>query len=491
VAQICVSLTDETTGGVVQRMRALAGVADMFEVRGDLVRDLDMLEILRARTQPIVFACRPVAEGGRWEEGESQRRMVLLEAVKRGFDYVDVEYKSDFMDVAMEKSGSGLVLSYHDLEGTPADLDGLYARMCQRGADVVKIAVVPRSVADVGRLLEFAARVASEGGRPLVAIALGPLGVATRLLAGRYGAPFTYASAAEGAEAADGQLPAAAMAEVYRVREVTPATRVYGVLGGTVRRSLSPLLHNQAFAARQIDAVYVPLQAEAIEPFLRALPGLDVAGFSVTRPYKEAILPHLHEVEDQAAQCGSVNTVVVHEGTLRGSTTDGIGVVGPLRRRGELKGREVVILGAGGAARAAALSVRRRGARVTLLARNPGQGAAAAAAVGCGHASLADLPRQPWDVLINATPVGSASAPGETLVPAGLHRAGTIVLDMVYDPLETRLLREARAAGCAVVDGLEMLLAQAVAQFETWTGLEAPLQAMTEAAARIAREQRE
>jgi shikimate dehydrogenase len=257
-----------------------------------------------------------------------------------------------------------------------------------------------------------------------------------------------------------------------------------------VRRSLSPLLHNQAFAARKVDAVYVPLQAEGIEPFLRALPALDLAGFSVTQPYKVEILPHLHEVEDSAALCGSVNTVVVQEGALRGSTTDGIGVVGPLKKRGELKGKAVVIVGAGGAARSAALSLRRKGARVTLLARNPRQVAEAAAAVGCAQAPLADLPRQAWDVLINATPVGSAAAPADTPIPATLHRPGTIVLDMVYDPLETRLLREARAAGCTVIDGLEMLLAQAVAQFETWTGLPAPVEAMTEAAARIAQEQR-
>jgi shikimate dehydrogenase len=227
-----------------------------------------------------------------------------------------------------------------------------------------------------------------------------------------------------------------------------------------------------------------------METFMKALPALGLAGFSVTRPYKVEILPHLHEVEESAAQCGSVNTVVVDEGTLRGSTTDGIGVVGPLKKRGELKGKAVVMVGAGGAARSAALALRRKGARVTLLARNPRQAVEAAAAAGCAPGALEDLPRHLWDILINATPVGSAAAPAETPVPKKLHRPGSIVLDMVYDPLETRLLREARAAGCTTIDGLEMLLAQAMAQFETWTGLEAPVEAMTAAAARIAQEQR-
>jgi len=489
VAQICVSLREGTTRGVIDRMASLAGLADLFEVRGDLVSDLDLLEILRARTRPLVFACRPVTEGGHWDDSESRRRMILLEAVKRGYDYVDIEYRSDLMDVAMEKSGSGLIVSYHDLEGTPEDLETLYVRMCDRGADVVKVAVTPRSVADVGRVLKLAERVAASRGKPLVAIALGPLGVITRVVGGRYRAPFTYAAAAAGAETAPGQVPAELMAELYRVRDVTPATRVYGVVGGALRHSLSPLLHNRAFAARQIDAVYVPLQAEAIEPFMRALPALDLAGFSVTRPYKVQILPHLHEIEDAAATCGSVNTVVVHAGTLRGSTTDGIGVVGALKKRTGLKGRAVMIVGAGGAARAAALSLRKKGARVTLLARNPRQAAEAAAATGCAHGALSELGRHAWDILINATPVGSAAAPAETPVPGSLHQRGSLVLDMVYDPLETRLLREARAAGCATVDGLEMLLAQAVVQFETWTGQEAPVEAMRAAVARIAQEQ--
>jgi shikimate dehydrogenase len=318
---------------------------------------------------------------------------------------------------------------------------------------------------------------------------MGPLGIITRVAAGRYGAPFTFASAAEGAEAAPGQLPAAQMADLYRVRGVNPATRVYGVLGSDVARSLSPVLHNRAFEARGLDAVYVPLQAEALEPFVHALPALDLAGFSVTRPYKVAMLDHLDAVEEASAVCGSVNTVVVKNGALQGSTTDGAGVLIPLRRRIEVKGRSVVILGAGGAARAAALALRRKGARVTLLGRDLLQAGDAAQAAGCAHGALKDVATYPWDILINATPIGSATNPDLTPVPARLHRPGTIVFDMVYDPLATRFLREAQAAGCTIIDGLEMLLSQAIVQFETWTGLEAPVEAMRSAALYLVQEQ--
>ncbi|HET7294286.1 MAG TPA: shikimate dehydrogenase [Vicinamibacteria bacterium] len=482
MTQICVSLTEETTERTIDRMVDLAPVADLFEIRGDLVLDLDLLTLLRAKTKPLVFTCRPVAEGGRFDGDVARRRALLLEAAKRGFDWVDVELRSGFLEVMLEKSGNGLIVSWHDLEGVPEDLEGLYARMCERGADVVKIAVTPRTFADVGRLVALAESASRRGGVPLVAIAMGPLGIFTRVLAGRYGAPFTYASAAAGFEAAPGQLEASVMADLFRVRDIGPDTKVYGVLGTDVARSLSPILHNRAFEARGLRAVYVPLQTDALEPFIRALPALRLSGFSVTRPFKTAILEHLHEIEEDAALCGSVNTVVIHDGLLQGSTTDGRGVTAPLRRLLDLQGRAVTIVGAGGAARAAALALHRKGARVTVLARDPGQARAIAAAVGCGWGDLGDGLAREYDVLVNATPVGSHACHDDTPVPAELLRPGAVVFDMVYDPLETRLLREATAAGCRTIGGLEMLIAQALAQFETWTGLEAPHEVMKSAA---------
>jgi 3-dehydroquinate dehydratase/shikimate dehydrogenase len=480
---ICVSLTEPTTGGLIDRMVDLAGVADMFEVRGDMVRDLDLLTLMRAQTHPLLFTCLPRSEGGHWDDGDpGGRRDLLKEAARRGFDYVDVGFKSGFLDVIAEKAGKGLVLSYHDLQGTPDDLDRLYGSMAEQGADVVKIAVTPRSIADLGRLFEFAARRAQAGGTPLVPLAMGPMGIASRILGGRYGAPFLFASPAAGAEAAPGQIPAAQMADLFRVRQITAATKVYGILGADVTWSLSPVIHNRAFAERGLDAVYVPLQAEALEPFLAALPALRLSGFSVTRPYKVEIVPRLDSVDWTATLAGSVNTVRVRGGRLEGSSTDGLGILVPLRKKTAIKDREIVILGAGGAARAAALALLHEGARVTVLARNPQQAAAVAKDTGCAVGDLARLAHYAWDVLINATPMGSTSMPGQSPVPVALLRPGTIVFDMVYEPLETPLLRDADKAGCETIDGLQMLLAQAAGQFEAWTGQEAPDEAMKSAA---------
>jgi 3-dehydroquinate dehydratase/shikimate dehydrogenase len=482
MTSICVSLTERTTDSLLARMAELEKNADLFEIRGDYVEDLDLLKLIRLRSKPILFTCRPPSEGGAFEQGEEKRRRTLLEAIRRGFDQVDVEHRSAFLDLMLEKTGHGLLVSYHDFEKTPPGLRELYEGMRGQGADVVKIAVTPRTMEDVGRLVRLAGEVFREGGPPLLAIAMGTLGLVTRIAGGRHGAPFTFASGPQAEPVAPGQLPVGELSDLYRVRKVGSGTRVYGILGSSVLRSLSPVLHNRGFEAAGVDAVYVPLETPELAPFMKALPDLELAGFSVTRPFKTEILPHIAELDSSAAECGSVNTVAVREQTLLGSSSDGLGVVGPLRKRCSLRGAEAVVLGAGGAARAAARALVLKGAETTLLARNPARAREVASEVGCGAGALSTLADRSWDVLVNATPVGGRESEGSTLVPRSLLGKGRIVFEMVYDPLETRLLREARAADCEIVDGLEMLVAQAAAQFEGWTGREAPVEEMRKAA---------
>ncbi len=490
--RICVTITDESTAAVVARMAEVREMADLVEVRADFVRDLDLDALLRARMKPILLTCRSVGEGGRSPDADAaSRRRLLAEAVALGFDLVDVEARAGFDQVAAAKAGHGLVLSWHDFERTPDDLDAIYERMAAERPDVVKIMVRARSVRDLGRLLAFAARRARTDGQPpaLLAMAMGPEGVPSRILGGRYGAPFTFASPADGLEAAPGQIPARVLAETYRVREIGPRTRVYGVLGSDVLRSLSPAIHNRAFAELGLDAVYVPLQAESLDAFLEALPSLALSGFSITRPYKQSILPHLASCDPAADRAGSVNTVVVRDdGGLAGSSTDGDGVLVPLGRRTDVSGRRVALLGAGGAARAAVFALRDAGARVTVLARRPEQAAELASAAGCGHLPLSDFASLAWDVLVNATPLGSGASPGALPVPPESLRPGRIVFEMVYEPRQTPLLGAAKARGCTTVEGVEMLVAQAAGQLRAWTCREPPLTAMTEAALRALEE---
>ncbi len=486
MASLCITLTERLTVDLIDRMADLAGLADVFEIRGDLVMDLDLLTILRARSKPLIFTARSTSEGGRMKDDDPRRHALLLEAVRRGYDYVDVEYRSGFFDIMTEKAGKGLIVSFHDLTGTPPDLETLYEGMCKTGADVVKIATSPRTMSDVGELMALARRHATSP-TPLVAIALGPLGAISRITGPKYGAPFVYASTGKGHEAAAGQIPAEEMETVYGVKSIGSQTRVYGLVGGDVLRSLSPAIHNRGFSESAIDAVFVPLQTDSLASFFQAFPHLGLSGFSVTRPYKVEMVSRMQAVDSSVAQCGSVNTVLVHEtGQLHGSSSDGLGVVTPLRKRIDIAGKSVMILGAGGAARAAAAALEERGARVRLLARNREKALKVGAEVGCAAGDLTVLLNAQWDILINATPVGGKALAEQSLVPPALLRKGAVVFDMNYDPLETRLLREAAQAGCTVIGGFEMLLAQAAAQFEVWTSTPAPMDAMRSAALLLA-----
>ncbi len=482
--QICVSLSEATVSATTERMGELAGVADLFEIRGDLIQDLDLLAILRTKTEPLVFSCRPESEGGALPDREKNRRSrMLLEAIKRGFDYVDIEHRSGWRELMKEKAGRGLIVSLHDLEGMPDDIEGLYNAMCDDGADIVKLAITPRSFADVVRILEFARDVARRGGAPLIPIALGPEGIITRVIAGRYGAPFTYASSARGSETAVGQLPAEDMAYLYRVREIEEATQIYGVIGSAAAHSLSPQIHNTALQVIGRDAVVVPLQTRDLGSLVAGGRKLGISGYAVTKPYKEEIVALLDEVDEVATRCRSVNTVVVRDDELVGRSTDGLGVLAALKPHTDVAGKAVMILGAGGAARAAALALQEAGANVTLLARDLGKAREAADLVGVGAGALSELAGRTWDVLINATPVGSGPTEGESLVPMARHQPASVVLDMVYEPRETQLLADAEGRACTTIEGMEMLLGQAAPQFEVWTGETAPIEEMRDAVA--------
>ncbi|HXY41753.1 MAG TPA: type I 3-dehydroquinate dehydratase, partial [Vicinamibacteria bacterium] len=245
--KLCVSITEETTAAALARMAGLLPHADLFEVRADFLRDLDLAALLRGRRRPLLFTCRTQAEGGRWPDGERERlHLLLAEALELGFDLVDVEARAGFSDLLKARGGRGLVLSWHDFDGTPGDLDAVYERMAACRPEVVKIAARARGIHDLGRLLAFARRHAGAAGGDapaLVVVAMGPFGTASRILGAREAAPFTFAATAFGGEAGPGQLPAAVLDRVYRVRSLGAATRVYGVLGTDVLRSLSPAIH--------------------------------------------------------------------------------------------------------------------------------------------------------------------------------------------------------------------------------------------------------
>jgi 3-dehydroquinate dehydratase/shikimate dehydrogenase len=307
---------------------------------------------------------------------------------------------------------------------------------------------------------------------------MGEFGLAGRVLSMRMGSALAYAAIEQ--STAPGQLSLQAMIDLYRAGSLTRRTRVYGVIGDPIAHSLSPLLHNTAFHARKFDAVFVPFLVRNLKEFVGTMEEFGVQGLSVTIPHKESILGYLDDCDPLAARIGAVNTVVVRgAGRLYGYNTDYVGVLRSLESRMRLAGSRVLLFGAGGAARAAAFALAQAGSIVCLCARRPERALALARAVGGQVVERGLLAKEFFDAIVNCTPIGMHPKGGTPLRSAELNCR--IVMDMVYRPLETELLRLARRKGIETISGLEMFLAQGFAQYEIWTGERAPETAMRRA----------
>ncbi len=263
---------------------------------------------------------------------------------------------------------------------------------------------------------------------------------------------------------------------------ISGTTTVYGILGRPVSHSLSPAMHNAAFAAAGVDAVYVAFPVADLEQAVHGLRGLGIAGVSVTIPFKEAIMPWLDEVSEEARHIGAVNTVLQRQGRLLGTNTDWYGALAALQEHGDLQAQRVLVLGAGGAGRAIVYAVRRAGGQVYVSDADPERAQVLARDFGAAAVPWTEAPQVEAGVLINATPVGMAPQVDVTPYPGAPLARVQVVMDIVYKPLQTRLLREAASHGCRTIDGLEMLIHQGARQFELFTGLPAPVAVMRQAA---------
>ncbi|MGH9143192.1 MAG: shikimate dehydrogenase [Vicinamibacterales bacterium] len=470
---LCVTVTAATTAELRQKRDAVVE-ADLIELRLDGVSDPSVAGALAGRERPVIVTCRPTWEGGGFRGSEEERKRILADALALGAEYVDLEWRARFDDLIAQSGGRRIVLSSHEYHGVPLDLDAQTRAMRTTGAEVIKVAATLSSLSDLIPLLALRRQAGPPGG--LVVIGMGPFGIATRVLAGRFGSIWTYA----GALTDIGQLSAHSLLKDYHFRAITDATEVYGITGGSVQHSVSPAMHNAAFRAARADAVYLPLPAVSAADFVGLGRALPISGASVTIPLKISLFDRVDEVYSVARRIGAINTIRVDKGRWIGGNTDAHGFLEPLNDRVPLTGLRASVLGAGGAARAVMVALASSGCVVTLHARNRQQ---AEQAVMLTPATLGSWPPEPgsWDLLINCTPIGMHPRVDESPVPAD-HLTGRHVYDLVYNPSVTRLLRDAAARGCQTIGGLDMLVAQAQEQFYWWIGVRPPSGVMREAA---------
>ncbi|MDE3165216.1 MAG: shikimate dehydrogenase, partial [Acidobacteriota bacterium] len=352
-------------------------------------------------------------------------------------------------------------------------------RMLKIGAAAYKIVTTARKPSDNIRVLSAAKGLPKQR---MIVLAMGELGFPTRVLSSVFGGTFTYAAPMAADGTAAGQVCAKFLRHLYRVEKLSRTARIYGVIADPVRHSISPAVHNRAFQARRVDAVYLPflVSPALLRDFFSLAEKLPLAGFSVTIPHKQKIIRYLDSVDSLARRIGAVNTVWHKAGKWRGTNTDAAGVTGPLSRHVKLNRGNILIAGNGGAARGAAFALTDAGAKISIVGRNPDRVRALAKVCGADALTREQLPGMHFDAIVHATPLGMYPHMGESFFPGEIP--ADIVFDMVYNPLETQLLKQAREQGKTAIPGIEMFIEQAARQFELWTGDTAPRSVMQKAA---------
>jgi 3-dehydroquinate dehydratase/shikimate dehydrogenase len=461
-----------------------------YELRLDYLGDFTQLEaslhqmLVRLHSPQTIATCRREEAGGAFKGNVEEQVKVLAAAARAGCQWVDLEWES------IRREGPALlqllhparmIVSHHDYRRTPA-LGPLYRQIARLPVDMVKVATMAVRLRDNLQIRQLL-KTYQHRKPKLVAVAMGPSGIPSRLLALLWGSAFTYAAPSHHA-VAPGQVAADLMRSVYRVEQLDQRTQLYGVVGSHASISLSPAMQNAAFQAKHVNAVFLPCQTQQLGDFLDFARRAGLAGFAVTMPYKRSILRSLDWADPLATRIGACNTVAVQRGKWRGWNTDAAAVVEVLTKRLRLSGSRVLILGAGGAARAAAYALSAEGAEVIIAARRVELGRSLARAVKADAVSWESAEGLDVDAVINATPVGMY--PHVDSSPFDLARLRTrVVFDMVYYPLATRFLNEARGRGLVTIPGIEMLVAQGARQFEIWTGLAAPNALMEQAARQV------
>jgi 3-dehydroquinate dehydratase/shikimate dehydrogenase len=480
--RVCVAIAAANPAEMVQKADLIVRDNPFIEFRLDYLTN-PALGLAKLKTfvefHPealVVATCRRVANGGRFKGSIASEVDVLAKAANLGCHLVDIELEtathlkqSDFNRL---RRSANLILSYHDFRGTKK-LEETFARMQQHPADFFKIVTTANSLSDNVVIMKFLEKYSHA--HSLIGLCMGEQGVISRVLCVRAGSQFTFAAANPGEETAPGQLTARALREIYRIDQVDAATRIYGVAGDPVAHSLSPVMLNTAFRRENVNAVYLALHAKTLDDLLACVQDIPIAGLSVTMPYKEQMLKHLDKSDPWTAKVGACNTVVRgQDGKLYGFNTDVNGVVRPLEQRIRLQGARILVLGAGGAARAAVFGLKERGADVSILNRTPGPAQKLAKQARAKVINRTMLKKLEFDVIINATPAGMEGNRAPLPLTEQELKA-KYFFEMVYNPAETRMMKMARARGMHVIPGSEMFVQQGARQFEIWTGKPAPL----------------
>lgn len=448
---------------------------ELVELRLDyLRRAVNLKRLLDGRLCPAIATCRRKNEGGRWEGSEADRQMLLRAAIADGADYVDLEM--DIADRIPRYGNTQRIISYHNFDETPDNLEEIHHQISKLDPDIIKIATMANNPIDNIKAL----RLCRDSEIPTAAFCMGEMGLPSRLLCGRAGSPLTYATFSEDRQMAPGQLTYQQMKSDFRYDSITNKTVILGVIADPVAHSLSPVVHNACIREQKLDMLYLPFRVpkEYLEEFIQICPEMGVRGLSVTIPHKEKCLKCINVLDDNVAGIRAANTIVFKEVNAFGYNTDCTAAMMSLRKtiaskhptEEVFKNRKFLILGSGGVARAIAFGLTRQDAEVFICGRDYRKADELAQALGCKSIDWSVRANFEASVLINCTSVGMFPNMDETPFERNWFLKKTIVFDTVYNPEQTLFIKMAREAQCVTITGVEMFVRQAAEQFRLFTG---------------------
>ncbi|MGM0487187.1 MAG: type I 3-dehydroquinate dehydratase [Planctomycetota bacterium] len=476
---ICVSIARGRHKHVMAEHRHLVEQgAQLVEIRLDYIRrQINLKRLLRDRLCPVIATCRRVEDQGKWEGSEESRLMVLRSAIADEVEYVDLE--SDIADSIPRYGKTKRIVSMHNFRETPENLEEIHERLSRQDADIVKMATMANDPHDNVRMLQLV----KNSRIPTVGICMGEIGAPSRILAGKFGAPFTYATFHHERTLAPGQLSFKQMKEIYGYDHLKADTAVYAVVADPIGNNPSTVVHNAGFRSLEIHSVCVPFRVprEHLSGFLQDCRELDISGLMVAHPHRESIIPKLSKLDKAAERIHAVNTVAVRPpDTLLGYNTDyRAAVVGLIKASGvssddALHGKRALVLGAGSIARAIIHGLRHANVDVVIASRTLQRAQELAQDYECQAVGWDARYSVRTDMLINCTPIGMHPNVDDSPYSVGHIRRNWIVLDVVYNPEQTLLIKEARERGCRVVTGVDLFICKAALQFKLFTGQNPP-----------------
>ncbi len=485
---ICVSIGRTRHKMMVLEHQQLAQRgAELVELRLDYLSHLpDLARLLKERPTPVVITLRRSEDKGRWRGDGLQRLTLLRQAIALGAEYVDLEW--DIAPQIRRYGDTKRIISYHNFDETPDNLAEIHAKMSKLDPDIIKLATMANAPGDIVRMLQLV----KNSSIPTAGFCMGEFGMASRILCGKYGSPLTYATFNKDRELAPGQLAFDEMKHLYRYDQINAETKVFGVLGDPLAQSRSPLIHNAAFQHLGLNAVYVPFRVpkDKLQATLRDFDWLDVSGYSVTIPHKQDVLSTASVLDESVQTIGAANTLWRDAGgQWHATNTDYLAALQTMSLALQtdaddhfvLAGRKVLMLGAGGVAKAIGAGIMKHGGILMIASRNHARAKELAEKLGCQNVLWENRGAQFADILINCTPVGMHPDVENTPFADNWMRDGMLVFDTIYNPENTLLIKQAKLRDCRTATGLEMFIRQAAAQFELFTGHEPPIEHMREA----------